>query len=58
MPKPRKRRKIRGKVKLSQNAYLVQKNDKTRVKRDTLPIMPSKVYSENGASFKVKIRKR
>jgi len=58
MPRPRKRRKIRGKVKLSQNAYLVQKNDNTRVKRDTLPQAPTRLAPDVGANFRIKIRKK
>lgn len=57
MPKPRKRRKIRGKVKLSQNAYLVQKNDKTRVKRDTLPQAPF-IINDNGLNMRIKIKRK
>lgn len=58
MPRPRKRRKIKGKVKLSQNVSLVQKNDKTRVKRDTLPQAPIQMPRDNGINMRVKIRKK
>ena len=57
MPRPRKRRKIRGKVKLSQNAYLVQKNDKTRVKRDTLPPTPF-IINDNGLNMRIKLKRK
>lgn len=57
MPKPKKRR---GKIKFRQFAKIIEKNDATKVaKRDTIPQMPTKrVIPDNGATFKIKIRKK
>ena len=57
MPKPKKRR---GKIKFRQSAKIIEKNDATKVaKRDTIPQMPTKrVIPDNGATFKIKIRKK
>lgn len=60
-PKSRKARKrVKGKVKLTQRARIVEKNDATRVARsDTLKKAPVKtVLPTNGITFKVKIRKK
>ena len=56
------KRKVKRKVRVKQRVELVHKNDKTRVKRardiDSIPIAPARVYPENGAHFKVKLRKK
>lgn len=56
----RKRRKRKGKIKLSSSARIVEKNDATRVaRRNTLKKAPVKtVLPTNGITFKVKIRKK
>ena len=54
MPRPN-RKPSKRKVKVSAQARVRKKND---VKNDTLPQAPSKVYPENAAHFKVKIRKK
>lgn len=55
-----KKRKRKGKVKISSSARIVEKNDATRVaRRDTLKKAPVKtVLPTNGITFKVKIRKK
>lgn len=55
-----KKRKRKGKIKISSSAHLVEKNDATRVaRRDTLKKAPVKtVLPTNGITFKVKIRKK
>jgi len=65
MPKPinskrRARKRVKGKVKLTQRARIVEKNDAIRVaRRDTLKKAPVKnVLPTNGITFKVKIRKK
>ena len=58
--KRKKGKKRKGKVKLTQRARIVEKNDATRVARaDTLKKAPVKnVLPTNGITFKVKIRKK
>ena len=58
--KRNKGKKRNGKVKLTQRARIVEKNDATRVsRRDTLNKAPVKnVLPTNGITFKVKIRKK
>ena len=58
--KRNKGKKRKGKVKLTQRARIVEKNDATRVARaDTLKKAPVKnVLPTNGITFKVKIRKK
>ena len=65
MKKPKRKRtkarkRVKGKVKLTQRARIVEKNDATRVaRRDTLKKAPVKnVLPTNGITFKVKIRKK
>ena len=58
--KRNKGKKRKGKVKLTQRARIVEKNDATMVsRRDTLKKAPVKnVLPTNGITFKVKIRKK
>lgn len=58
MSSPKKKRKRRGKVRLSQRVSLIQKNDATMVKRDTLPQMQIQPPRDNGAVFKVKLKRK
>lgn len=61
MAQPRKRKagKRKGKIKLTQRARLIEKNDATRVARyDTIPSMPAQMPRSAGAVFKVKIRRK
>ena len=59
MAKPKKRNKRKGKIKIRKSVRLVHKNDATRVdKQQFVPKAEAKVYPENGASFKIKIRKK
>lgn len=50
--KPKKRKR---KIRIKAGAKVVKKDS---VKNDTLPKAPAKVYPENAAHFKVKIRKK
>ena len=52
MPKPKKKKR---KIRVRTGAKVVKKSS---VKNDTLPKAPAKVYPENAAHFKVKIRKK
>lgn len=63
MAKARKSRKRKGKIKFTQSVRLKQKSDKTRVnieKGDTAGLRkaPARLYPDNGANFKIKIRKK
>ena len=55
--KPKKRKR---KIRIKQKAAIVRKDSIQRdsVRNDTLPKAPAKVYPENAAHFKVKIRKK
>ena len=58
-PKKRKRR-IKRRVRITQKAR-IQKKDSVQndtIRRDTLMKAPAKVYPENGAHFKIKIRRK
>lgn len=60
MPKPkRKTGKRKGKIKLTQRARIIEKNDATRVARqDTFPRMAAQMPRTTAPVFKVKIRKK
>lgn len=60
MPKPkRKTGKRKGKIKLTQRARIIKKNDTTLVARqDTFPRMPAQMPRTTAPVFKVKIRKK
>ena len=53
MPKPKKRKR-KGKIRVRTGAKVVKKDG---IRNDTLPKAPTRVPN-NGATFKVKIRKR
>lgn len=58
-PKKRKRR-VKRKVRITQKARIQKKDSVSNdtLRRDTLMKAPAKVYPENGAHFKIKIRKK
>ena len=59
--KPKKTKKRKGKIRVRTGAKVVRKDSVQRdsVRNDTLPQMPvKKVIPDNGATFKVKIRKK
>ena len=59
--KPKKTKKRKGKIRVRTGAKVVRKDSIQRdtVRNDTLPQMPiKKVVPDNGATFKVKIRKK
>lgn len=58
--KTKSRKRVKGKIKLTQRARIIKKNDTTLVARqDTLKKAPVKtVLPTNGITFKVKIRKK
>ena len=64
MATPKKRKgtkKRRGKIKFSQTARLVERNDATRVAKRANPNMtyaPTPMPRTNGAVFKVKIKRK
>lgn len=63
MPKVRRNKKRKGKIKFSQSVRLIQKTDKTRVdveKGDTarLKRIEGRPPADIGATFKIKIRKK
>jgi hypothetical protein len=61
-PKPRKERKrVKGKVKLTQRARIVEKNNATRVEKpDTAnyPRMQAQMPRSNGMVLKVKVKRK
>lgn len=52
MGKPKKRK---GKIKVSQKARVRKKSEQ---RKDTIPKAPARVYPENAAHIKIKIRKK
>lgn len=59
--KPKKTKKRKGKIRVRTGAKVVRKDSIQRdsARNDTLPQMPiKKVVPDNGATFKVKIRKK
>lgn len=63
MAKARRNRKRKGKIKFTQSVRLTHKSDKTRVnieKGDTAGLRkaPARLYPDNGANFKIKIRRK
>ena len=55
-PRKRKTRKRRGKIKFSQRARIVEKNDATTVaRRDTLRKAPF-IINDNGLNMRIKIK--
>ena len=56
----KRKRRVRRKVRITQKAR-IQKKDSVQndtLRRDTLMKAPAKVYPENGAHFKIKIRRK
>ena len=49
------KRKKKGKIKLSQRTSVRKKNEQPK---DTIPKAPARVYPENAAHIKIKIRKK
>ena len=62
MANPRKRTtsgRRKAKIKFTQRTRLVEKNDATRVARyDTFPMIRRVMPQDNGANFKIRIRKK
>lgn len=63
MAKARRNRKRKGKIKFTQSVRLIHKSDKTRVnieKGDTAGLRKAlaRLYPDNGANFKIKIRRK
>ena len=64
--KPKKKnRKVKRRVRISKKIAIVRKDSVQRdtvrrdtVKSDTIRKAPAKVYPENGAHFKIKIRRK
>ena len=56
--KTKSRKRVKGKVKLTQRARIVEKNDATRVaKRDTLRKAPF-IMNDNGLNMRIKIKRK
>lgn len=55
MAKPTKPKKRKGKIKVSQKARVRKKSEQPK---DTIPKAPARVYPENAAHIKMKIRKK
>lgn len=57
MGKPKKRK---GKIRVSQKARVRKKSEqpKDTIQKDTIQKAPAKVYPENAAHIKIKIRKK
>lgn len=57
--KTKARKRVKGKVRLTQRARIVEKNDATRVARlDTISYSKTPMPRTNGAVFKVKIKRK
>ena len=58
--KRNKGKKRKGKIKISQRARLIEKNDATRVSRynDTIPKIARRIPQDNGVTFKIKVRRK
>lgn len=52
--------KRKAKIKFTQKTRIVEKNDATRMSRynDTIPMMKRVMPQDNGANFKIRIRKK
>ena len=52
--------KRKGKIKITQRAQIKEKNDATRVSRynDTIPKIRQVMPQDNGANFKIRIRRK
>ena len=53
-------KKRKGKIKISQTARLIEKNDATRVFRynDTIPKIARRIPQDNGVTFKIKVKRK
>ena len=53
-------KKRKGKIKISQTARLIEKNDATRVSRynDTIPKIARRIPQDNGVTFKIKVKRK
>lgn len=53
-------KKRNGKIKISQTARLIEKNDATRVSRynDTIPKIARRIPQDNGVTFKIKVKRK
>lgn len=49
-------KKRKGRVKLTQRVRLIEKNDATKVAR--IPLAPTRLAGDNGANFKIRIRRK
>lgn len=58
--KRNKGKKRNGKIKISQTARLIEKNDATRVSRynDTIPKIARRIPQDNGVTFKIKVKRK
>ena len=58
--KRKKGKKRKGKIKISQTARLIEKNDATRVSRynETIPKMARRIPQDNGVTFKIKVKRK
>lgn len=58
--KRKKGNKRKGKIKISQTARLIEKNDATRVSRynDTIPKIARRIPQDNGVTFKIKVKRK
>ena len=58
--KRKKVKKRKGKIKISQTARLIEKNDATRVSRynDTIPKIARRIPQDNGVTFKIKVKRK
>ena len=57
-----KKRKLKRKVRIKQQARLIHKNDATRVAKpqtlDTIPRMKARMPADVGVTFKIKVKKK
>lgn len=59
--KPKAKKRVKGKVKLTQRARIVEKNDATRVAKPdaaNYPRMQARAPADVGVTFRVKIKRK
>ena len=55
MPKPKRTKKRKGKIRVRTGAKVVKKDG---IRNDTLPKAPARIYRDTGANFKIKIKRK
>lgn len=60
--KTKARKRVKGKVKLTQRARIVEKNDATRVAKNSVDTIPKRkapfIINDNGLNMRIKIKRK